>query len=263
MLALAAGAGLVVLFEWARGGATNGASPSWLALEAAVSGSALLLAWRWQRELGLVPLLALTAVFAVAVALVHDAVGIPGDTDLSVYAAQGNQLLDGDYPRSEYPVGAVLLFGLDALIGGETVRTTHALLMVPFLLVTVAAVWALQTRWSPWLAALVALWPANLLFVQLRFEPAVTALLVLGVLLARRERWLWAGAILGIGAAVKWSPALACLVLVAWLAASRRTRDAVRHGASFAVAFLVLNVPFLLWDSSDVLAAYRRSRHAG
>ena len=176
-LALAAGAGLVVLLEWARGGATNGASPVWLTLEVAVSGSSLLVCWRWQDELRLPSLLVLAAVFAIGIVLVHDAVGIPGDTDLSVYAAQGNQLLDGDYPRSEYPVGAVLLFGLDALIGGETVRTTHALLMIPFLLVTVWAIWGLQTRWSAWLAALVALWPANLFFLQLRFEPAVTALL--------------------------------------------------------------------------------------
>jgi hypothetical protein len=190
------------------------------------------------------------------VVLVHDAVGIPGDTDVAVYATQGNALLDGDFPRSEYPVGAVLVFGLDALLGGDTVLTAHGLLMIPFQLATASGVWLLRTNWSPWLATVVALWPANLLFVHLRFEPVVAALLVAGLLLARRERWMLAGAVLGVGAAVKWSPALACVVLVAWLAASRRSRDAALHALSFAVAFLALYLPFLAWQAGDVLASY-------
>ena len=256
MAALSVGAAVVVAAEWARGGTTNGASPSWLTLEVAVAATALLVAWRSQEQLRLVPLLLLTGAFGVAIVLVHVAVGIPGDTDVRVYATQGNLLLDGDYPRSEYPVGAVLLFGLDALIGGETVRTTHALLMIPFQMLAVGAVWALRTEWSAWPAALLAMWPANLMFVHLRFDAAVTALLVTGLLLARRERWALAGVALGVGAAVKWSPALACAVLVIWLVASRRPREAVRHGLACCLAFAVLNVPFLVWDAPDVLAAY-------
>ena len=247
---------VVVCAEWARGGATNGASPSWLTLEAAAAGGALLVAWRYQDELRLGPLLALTAGYGVAIVLIHQAVGIPGDTDVRVYAAQGNQLLDGDYPRSEYPVGAVLLFGIDALLGGDEVRTTHGLLMIPFQVLTVGAVWALRTEWSGWLAALLAVWPASLLFVHLRYDAVVAALLVVGLVLARRERWVLAGAVLGVGAAVKWSPALACAVLVVWLVASRRPRIALRHGASFVVAFAALNLPFILWDAGDVVAAY-------
>ena len=46
------------------------------------------------------------------------------DVDTSeVYRDQGNALLDGDYPRSEYPTGAVLLFAFEALLGGGTTKT--------------------------------------------------------------------------------------------------------------------------------------------
>jgi glycosyl transferase family 87 len=246
----------VVAAEWARGGDTNGASPAWLTLEVAAVGVALLVAWHDQHRLRLVPLLVLTAVYAVAVVLIHEANAISGDTDLRVYAAQGNLLLDGDYPHSEYPVGAVLLFAGDALLGGTDVLLTHALLMIPFLLLTVGAVWALRTAWSSWLAALIAVWPANLFFVHLRFDIVVAALLAAGLVLARRERWGGAGAVLGVGAAVKWSPALACVVLVVWLLASGRGRAALRHAAAFVVAVAVVNLPFLVWDPSDVIAAY-------
>ncbi len=254
--ALAAAVVFVVCAEWARGGATNGASPAWLTVEAAAAGVALLVAWRYQDGLRLVPLLALTAGYGVAIVLVHEAVGIPGDTDLRVYAEQGNQLLDGDYPRSEYPVGAVLLFGLDALLGGGEVRTAHGLLMIPFQVLTVGAIWALRTQWSGWLAALLAVWPASLFFVHLRFDAVVAALLATGLVLARRDRWALGGAVLGLGAAVKWSPALACMVLLVWLVASRRSRDALRHGGWFALAFLSVNLPFFVWDAADAVAAY-------
>ena len=43
---------------------------------------------------------------------VHLALDVVGDKDSSVvYRWQGNGLNRGEYPRSEYPLGAVLLFG--------------------------------------------------------------------------------------------------------------------------------------------------------
>jgi hypothetical protein len=261
--ALIAGAAVVIAVESVRGGATSGASPGWLTVEVLVMSTALVVAWSAQEQLRLAALLAIAAAYALGIVLVHEAVGIPSDTDGAVYARQGNDLLDGDYPRSEYPVGAVLLFGLDALIGGASMRTTHGLLMIPFLLAASGAIWLLNTDWSAWLAAVFALWPADLYFVHMRFDIVVVALLVLGLLFALREQWMTAGALLGIGAAVKWSPALACAVLVLWLVASRRPRDALRHAFAFVAAFVAISLPFALWQAGDVFAAYTKQSTRG
>jgi hypothetical protein len=263
LAALACGTAFVLGAEWIRGGATGGAPPAWLTAEVVVMGAALLVAWHEQERLRLTPLLVLTAAYGLGIVLVHQAVGTPGDTDGAVYAAQGNLLLDGDYPRSEYPVGAVLLFGIDALLGGRSVQPSHALLMIPFQLVVVFAIFQLRSRWSAWLAALFALWPAVLYFVHMRFDVVVVALLVLGLLFGRRERWIVAGALLGAGTAVKWSPALACVLLVVWLLFSHRPREALRHATAFLAAFLAITVPFLVWQTSDVLAAYSKQSTRG
>lgn len=261
--ALACGTALVLGAEWARGGTTGGAPPGWLTVEVVVMGAALLVAWYEQEQLRLTPLLVITAVYGLGIVLIHHAVGTPGDTDGAVYASQGNLLLGGDYPRSEYPVGAVLLFGIDALVGGESVQTSHGLLMIPFQLVAVFALWQLRTQWSAWLAALFALWPAVLYFVHMRFDVIVVALLMLGLLFAHRGRWIVAGALFGVGTAVKWSPALACVLLIVWLVVSHRPREAVRHATAFVVAFLAINVPFLVWQTGDVLAAYTKQSTRG
>jgi uncharacterized membrane protein len=85
----------------------------------------------------------------------------------------------------------------------------------------------------------------NAFFWEFKFDPAPTAALVLGLVLALRERWTLAGVAFGIGAALKWTPGLAALALVLWLLCSGRRTDAWRHALGFAGAFLLLNVPFL------------------
>src|SRR5207247_11478563 len=119
---------------------------------------------------------------------------VPGDTDLShVYGPQGRALLHGRYPHSEYPTGAVLVFALEHLLDPAHVTTANRLLMVPFQLVTVAAVWSLRTRYSGWLAASVALWPMNMYHWEFRYDLVPTALLAAGLALAFPQRWGWAG----------------------------------------------------------------------
>lgn len=264
-LALAVGAAVVALAEWRRGGADGaGAELAWLTIECAALGAALLVAWKRQDDLRIAPVLLLTFAYGAAVVLAHHAVGIPGDSGTTTYAEQGRVLLDGDYPPSEYPVGAVLWFGVESLVHGEGgIVTLHGFLMIPFHVAAVAGVWLLRTRWSPWLATLLAFWPANLYFVHLRFEPLMLALLVGGLLFAYREQWVIAGALLGAGTAVKWSPALAFVVLVAWLLASRRGRQAVGHVVAFVVTFAALNAPFLVWQAHDVLVAYTTQSDRG
>jgi uncharacterized membrane protein len=129
--------------------------------------------------------------------------------------------------------------------------------MVPLQLLTVVAVWSLRTGRSAWLAALVALWPLNAFFWVFRFDLFPTTLLALGLLLALRERWTLSGALLGLGAAAKWTPALACLALVVWLLAGRRTRTALVHLLAFTLVFIVLHLPFLVWNPGSTLFSYR------
>jgi uncharacterized membrane protein len=122
--------------------------------------------------------------------------------------------------------------------------------------VAVAAIWSVRTRWSAWLAAFVAVWPLDLFHWEFRYDLAPTAFLLVGLALALRERFGGAGAALGVGTALKWSPALALGPLVAWLLARRDGRAAVSVSVVFAVVFAALTLPLLVWDPSNVLAAY-------
>jgi hypothetical protein len=256
-VALGTAAAVVLVLEALRGNHPVGTSPVWPVLQAAVAGAALIVAWRNQERLRLFPLLALALAFHVGWIAVHLALDVPSEWDSRViYPAQGNALLDGTYPRSEYPPGAVLLFALEVLLGDGGARVSNAFVMVPFQLVTVAAIWAIRTAWSAWFAAVVALWPLNAFFWEFRFDVAPTAFLVVGLVLALRERWLLAGVVLGLGAAVKWSPALAAAALVLWLMTHGAARAGARHALAFSGAFLAVNIPFLVWAPDKVVDAY-------
>ena len=251
---------LVLALEGFRGSRTIGTAPVWPVLQAVVAAVALGLVWRRQELLRLRSLLLLALAFQLGWVVLHLALGVHSDFDsANVYPREGNALLHGHYPDTEYPPGAILLFALEALVSGgsgEGVRVAHAFLMVPFQLATVAGVWMLRTRWSGWFAALVALWPLNAFFWEFKFDPAPTAALVLGLVLALRERWLLAGVAFGLGAALKWSPGFAAAALVLWLLSSHRRRDETRHALGFAGAFLLVNVPFLAVWPGLVLHTY-------
>ena len=130
--------------------------------------------------------------------------------------------------------------------------------MLPFQLLTVAGIWACRTRWSGCLAALVAVWPLDEYFREWHFDFAATALLVTGLAVALRGRFGFAGLLLGVGTAVKWTPGLAALTLLVWLAASGRLSAAGRHVQGFALGFVGLTLPFLAWSPGDVLSAYSK-----
>jgi hypothetical protein len=234
-------------------------SVAWLVGAFAFAGAALLVAWREQDRLRLGPLLALALAFHAAYLAAHFALDVEGDIDSRlVFRWQGNAILDGYYPRSEYPAGGVLLFALEAWLGGGTTRWSNALLMMPFQLACVWAVWSLQTRFAAWLAALVAFWPASLYYWEFKYDLAPAALLALGVLLALRERWGWSGLALGLGTLLKWTPLLASLVLLAHLLGRRRLRVSGTHSLALATVVLAAYVPLLVWDAGAVAAAYER-----
>jgi hypothetical protein len=256
-VALGVAAALVLVLEALRGPEPVATAPVWPVLQAAAAGLALLFAWRRQEALRLVPLLALVLAFHVGWVAVHLALGVPSDWDSRViYPPQGNALLDGEYPRSEYPPGAVLLFALEVLLGDGEARVSNAFLMVPFHLATVGAIWALRTRWSAWFAAAVGLWPLNAFFWEFRFDVVPTALLVVGLVLALRESWVLAGVAFGLGTAVKWTPSLAAAALALWLVTHGAARVGARHVVAFAATVLAVHVPFLLWAREAVLHAY-------
>ena len=255
-IALAAAAVAIVATEAAY---RTWISDAWLLLEALVAAVALFHAWREQDRLRLGPVLAVIGGLQLALFGVHVALDVVGDKDSSVvYRWQGNALGRGDYPRSEYPLGAVLLFGLEAWLGGGTTRNANALLMAPLAVLTSAAVWLTRMPYAPWLAALIGFWPANSFYWQYKFDLAPAALLVVGLVLALRGRWGLSGAVLAVGALVKWTPALAVVALVAWLLTTRRVREAMMHAGAFAATLVLVYVPFIVWSQSEVLAAYER-----
>ena len=255
---LGIGVAVVLVLEYLRGSATFDTSPVWPIAQAVVAGAALLAVWPLRNELRLTPILVLGAAFQLGWVALHLSLGVHGDHDPNgLYSSQGESLLHGTYPHSEYPPGAVALFALEALLGGGTARTPNALLMVPFQLLCVAGIWAFRTRWTPWLAAFVVLWPLNAFFWEFRFDLVPTAALVLGLLLAHRERWLESGLVLGVGAIAKWTPAFTCLALVLFLVRHKQIRPAERQLLGFALPVLLVNLPILLWNGSALLDAYR------
>lgn len=227
-------------------------------LEAVVVAAGLVLAWRRRDRLRLAPLLTLCVAFQVVWIAIHLHLGYHGDSPTQVvYAHQGQAVLHGEYPRSPYPPGAVALFAVDAWLGGGATRTSGAFAMVPFQLLCVAGIWALRTRSSEWLAAFVALWPANLFFWEFRFDLVPAATVVLGVVLARRGRWDAAGFALGIGALVKWTPGLTAVALCIWLVSVRLHRSAGRLVVAFVIPIALVYIPLLLWRPAEAMAPYR------
>jgi hypothetical protein len=258
-LVLLAAVAAAVGLEVARGSGTLGTSETWPLLQALLAGGALLVAWHRQEELRLAPLLALALALELGFVVVHLALGVQSDFDSArVYPREGESLLHGHYPDTEYPPGAVLLFAFEALVagGGSGVRVANAFTMIPFELLAVAAVYALRTRRSAWFAAVLAVWPLDAFFWEFKYDAAPTAALVVGLVLACRSRWLSAGVVLGLGAALKWTPALAAVALALWLVSRPRARDATRHLAGAAGTFLLVNVPFLATSPGRVLHSY-------
>lgn len=251
---LASGALAILALEGLRDRLDGGAA-ALLLLECVIGLAALVLTWTRQEHLRLVPLLGLALFFHGALVLLHLRLSLPGDWDVEVvYPRDGNAFLDGTYPDSAYPPGAVTLFGIEVLLGDGRARTTNALLMIPFNLLLVASLWSLRTSTSRWLAAVAVLSPATMWFWEFRFDLAPAALLVVGLALARRQRWHSAAIVLAVGSWVKWTPGLAAVGIAVWLLGRGSQR---KRAATFSVAFLAavtsLHAPFLLRDADAVL----------
>ena len=231
-------------------------------IEVLAAAIALALAHRERDRLTTTTVVTLAAALPAAIALAHLARGFGGDIDVeSVYLSQGRDLLHGTYPHSEYPPGAVSLFAFEAWLA--TPRVVNPFVMA---LCQAAAVWAIcsiRTKPACWLAACVALWPTNAFFWEFKFDALPAALLAVGLALAWRDRWAAAGATLGVGAAVKWTPGLALVILVLWLLVQSRPREAARLATGFAVAAAAVVVPYLVWSPTAVWASVTRQAPRG
>jgi hypothetical protein len=225
--------------------------------ECAVAALALAVVWFSRHRLDMRVVIALAVALPAALALVHLARGIAGDGDVrDVYPAEGGSLLHGTYPHSEYPPGAVVLFAFETW-------SASARSMNPFVMAACqgAVAWSIVSLGSSgarWLAGALAIWPVNAFFWEFKFDALPAALLVVGLAFARRERWAASGALLGLGAAVKWTPGLSFVMLALWLAAVGRRRDAARHAAAFVVAAAVVVGPFLVWAPGAVWSSVTR-----
>lgn len=219
------------------------------------------------RRSGRVGLRPATVVMASAVMLfglfvVQVLVGGPDDSDLQVYQRQGVALIDtGGLPvdqPAEYPPLGVIVFGLATLLDRALpigFGVAVGLLLAALWTGTIAV---LARRVQPWAVATMTLWPTITLFVLIRYDALPTAFLVAGLAVAAgldegrgeeaddRRAASASGLLLGLGAAAKWTPGLAAVVLaVGWWRAGRR-RLAAWFAAATAVGFLVPHLPFLL-----------------
>jgi hypothetical protein len=231
-------------------------------VETAIAATALALAWRRQAELRPAGIVVFALTFSIALAVVHLAQGTGGDQDVqSVYGSEGGLLTHGVYPHSEYPPGAVLLFALEAAIASP--RVVNPFVMAVCAAAIAAMLSGLATAEARWLALAVVLWPVNTFFWEWKFDALPTALLAAGALAAVRQRWGLAGLAFGMGAAVKWTPALSALMLAAWLLSRRDIASFRAHVAGFVVAFGTIVLPFLVWSPSAVWASVERQAPRG
>ena len=152
--------------------------------------------------------------------------------------------------------GRGLILRAGDLAGRRVARTPNALLMIPCQLAAVAAIWSLRTRWSAWLAALVAALAAerysgssSSTSCRLRCWPSASPWRTGSGSGSRASRSASARRSSGR----RRSPRSRCSC-----GCSRRTvpRESLRHAAGFVVAFGALTIPYLAWDADDVWAAY-------
>jgi len=259
------GAVLAVLaWEWwlwvgPFAGGQSTASAWWYVPPAAATLAGLLVARRRAAALRPGAVVLLGVALALGFLAVHLAVGGPRDQDiLELYPRYGTELLaTGQLPRAEYPPLALLSFAAAAALG--SVPLTLPLLTLPVL----AGAWWAVARSAPdgpWWTACAALLPTVVPFWEVKYDALPAALLALGLVAARDERWGWSGAALGLGAAAKWYPGLAVPVLAIALLRAGRVRAAATLGGASAAAFVLPHLPFA-GDIEGLLAPY--AFHAG
>ena len=207
--------------------------------------------------------------FVLGLMAVQVLVGGTDDGDLRVYQRIGTtvwetrQLPVGQV--SEYPpLGAVffgVVVGLDrALPGGFGLA--FGLSQVPL---WTLLVWVVLMRAEPWSVVATLFWPTITVFALVRYDAVPSLLLVAGLVLAMRAESnggrvpFLSGLLLGLGAAIKWTPGLAVTPLViGWWRTGRR-RQALSLSVGAGLGFVVPHLPFALQAAQRhaIVEAYR------
>lgn len=191
--------------------------------------------------------------------------------DIDSYAAVKDALLGAGGPYSlepvrwPYPAG-YFPFVLAAGAGAEVAGPFHGWIQVPPILadaaLAIVVCWALRARGAGERTALVAagavaLGPVFALISGFHGQLDSVAILpaVLGVLLWERgvpRRALWAGALIGLGAAMKAPPAFVALAL---LPTARSPREGAGLVAAVAAVPLLLTAPWLIIEPRATIDA--------
>lgn len=138
----------------------------------------------------------------------------------------------------------------------------NAVMLAVCLIVAVAAT-AMTVRRRPWDAAMVALAPGTVAAATINWDLLAVSLTSVAMLLWSRRYPTWAGVALGLAAAAKFYPLLLLgpLLLLCWRAARMSAFARTLGGA--LVAWLAVNVPFVLINFDGWARFYQFSSERG
>ncbi|WP_369045973.1 glycosyltransferase family 87 protein [Sinomonas sp. P10A9] len=170
--------------------------------------------------------------------------------------ADGILPLLGQGAPFEYPVLTSLIAGLTALVvpgtGTTEARATgyfdvNAVLLAVMWIVAVVAT-ARSNRRRPWDAAMLAIAPGAILAGFINWDLWSVALLAVGMYLFARNQPVWAGVLIGLGAATKLYPVLVLGAIVLLAVRTGRYRPLWLTAAAAGVTWLAANLPAMLLD---------------
>lgn len=171
--------------------------------------------------------------------------------DLGVYRVYSHGVLEGVRPYRdflfEYPPLALvpMLAGAALGTGAHTYEWVFGVftgLCMAGVLFATAALARERATLAAWAVALSPL--ATGALVRTHFDAFAVALALAGLVAVTHERPVLGLAVLGAATMAKWFPAVLVPVVLAWLVAQGRRREAVRGALAFAAVLVVVSAPF-------------------
>jgi uncharacterized membrane protein len=171
----------------------------------------------------------------------------------------------------EYPVliGAAMeaaawsVHNVSAVIRGREFYDVTVGLLAVCAVVTVIATAQAAGQDRRWQALLVALSPALILNAFVNWDLIAAALTAAGIAAWAARRGIWAGVLLGLGVATKFYPLVVFGALLLLCLRAGRMRDFAKTLAAGAVAWLAVNLPFMIAAPSGWATFYVFSKDRG